>query len=224
MFTESDQVALLLSLKLAGLTSAILLVACTPISLWLARSRSRLASVVEAVVSLPLVLPPTVLGFYLLTLLGPYGSLGRLFEAAGFSAPAFNFSGILIGSLVFSFPFVAQSLQGAFASVDERLIEAAQTLRCSPWAAFFQVVLPLSRRGYLAGGILAFAHTLGEFGVVLMIGGSIPGKTQTVSIAIFRHVETLDYRAAHMLSLTLVGLCFALLLALNAINRKRRER
>jgi molybdate transport system permease protein len=219
LYSPTDLAALWLSFQLASLTSVILLVIATPLALWLARGRSRLCIVVDAIVALPLVLPPTVLGFYLLCALGRDGWLGALAERLGFAAPVFSFAGILIGSLVYSLPFVVQALQAAFRAVGTPLLEAASTLRASPTATFFAVVLPLSKRGFLSGAVLAFAHTLGEFGVVLMIGGSIPGRTQTASIAIFSHVEALDYRAAHVLSATLVVVSFALLCAIYALNR-----
>jgi molybdate transport system permease protein len=220
LYSPSDLQALWLSFQLATLTSAILLVVSTPLALWLARSRSPLSAFVDAIVALPLVLPPTVLGFYLLCLLGRDGYLGSLLQRAGIAAPVFSFAGILIGSLVYSLPFVVQALQSGFRAVGSPLIEAASTLRASPAATFFSVIMPLSKRAFLAGGVLAFAHTLGEFGVVLMIGGSIPGRTQTASIAIFSHVEALDYRAAHVLSGTLVLVCFGLLSAIYVLNRK----
>jgi len=204
------------------LTSVILLILSTPLALWLARTRSPLGPIVEAVVSMPLVLPPTVLGFYLLCLLAPDGPMGHVARWFGLRTLSFSFGGILIGSLVYSLPFVVQALQNAFMSTSAQLVEAAQTLRATPVSIFFSVVLPLSVRGFLSGALLAFAHTLGEFGVVLMIGGSIPGRTQTASIAIFSHVETLDYRSAHVLSATLVVLCFALLAPIYVVNRRAR--
>ena len=216
-YSAEDLTALLLSLRLASLTSVILLVLATPLAFWLARTRSRLGPVIEAVVAMPLVLPPTVLGFYMLCLLSPDGPIGRL--AGGLS---FSFAGILLGSIVYSLPFVVQALQNAFMSTSSLLLEAAATLRATPLSAFFTVVVPLSARGFLSGALLAFAHTLGEFGVVLMIGGSIPGRTQTASIAIFSHVETLDYRSAHVLSATLVVLSFGLLVPIYLINRRAR--
>ena len=223
LYSPSDLTALGLSLRLAALTSVILLVLSTPLAWWLARTRSPLGPFVEAVVSMPLVLPPTVLGFYLLCLLAPDGPLGQLVQAFGVRTLSFSFSGILIGSLVYSLPFVVQALQNAFMSTSVGLLEAAATLRASPWATFFEVVVPLSARGFLSGALLAFAHTLGEFGVVLMIGGSIPGRTQTASIAIFTHVETLDYGSAHVLSATLVALSFALLAPIYLVNRRARD-
>jgi molybdate transport system permease protein len=219
-YSASDLDALWLSLKLSVATSCLLLVLSTPLAWWLARSRSRLAVVVEALVALPLVLPPTVLGFYLLCLMSPEGALGRAVAALGLLPLAFGFPGILLGSLIYSLPFAVQPLHNAFQGSGTRLLEVAATLRTPPLLAFFRVVVPLSRRGFLSAAVLSFAHTLGEFGVVLMIGGSIPRRTETAAIAIFRHVEALDYAAAHRLSLTLLVLCFALLLVTYFVNRR----
>jgi molybdate transport system permease protein len=221
-YSPEDLAALALSLRLAALTSVILLVVATPLALWLARTRSPFGPLVEAIVAMPLVLPPTVLGFYLLCLLSPDGPLGQLMQALGLPGLSFSFEGILLGSVVYSLPFVVQALQNAFMSTSLLLLEAAATLRATPLDAFFSVVLPLSARGFLSGALLAFAHTLGEFGVVLMIGGSIPGRTQTASIAIFRHVEAPDYGSAHVLSATLVVLSFALLAPIYLVNRRAR--
>jgi molybdate transport system permease protein len=220
-FTARDWTALWLSLRLAAATSAILTVLATPLAWWLTRSRSRLALVLEAIVALPLVLPPTVLGFYLLTLLGPHGFIGQTWAHLGFSPLPFSFGGILLGSLVYSLPFAVQPLHNAFAAVSPRMLEVSATLRATTLATFFHVVLPLSRRGFLAAAALSFAHTLGEFGVVLMLGGSIPRRTETASIAIFRSVEALDLAAAHRLSATLALLCFAILLATYTLNRRK---
>jgi len=216
----SDFDALWLSLKLAIATSCLLVLLATPLAWWLARSRARAAVLVEALVALPLVLPPTVLGFYLLLLMSPDGALGRLCSALGLAPLAFSFPGILLGSLVYSLPFAVQPLHNAFRASGTRLLEVAATLRAPPLATFFAVVVPLSRRGFLSAAVLSFAHTLGEFGVVLMIGGSIPRRTETASIAIFRHVEALDYAAAHRLSLTLLVLCFVLLLVTYLVERR----
>jgi molybdate transport system permease protein len=223
-YSARDLAALWLTFKLAFLTSALLTVLSTPLAFWLARSRTRLALVVQALVSLPLVLPPTVLGFYLLCLLGAEGPLGRALEAFGLPPLAFSFGGILLGSLVYSLPFAVQPLHDAFAATGERAMEVAQTLRASPLDTFFSVILPLAKRGFLSAAVLSFAHTLGEFGVVLMLGGSIPGRTETASIAIFRHVEALDNAAAHRLAATLAGLCFVLLLTTYTLNRRARPR
>jgi len=219
MYTERDLDALWLTLRLAALTSLILLVVATPLALWLARSRSRLVPWVESLVTLPLVLPPTVLGFYLLLLLGREGPVGKWLASLGAEPLVFSFRGILVGSLIYSLPFVVQPVQGAFQAVGPRMLEAAYTLRASPLSTFFTVVLPLAKRGFLVGAALSFAHTLGEFGVVLMLGGSIPGRTETASIAIFSHVEAMDYASAHALSATLLVLCFVLLLVVYFLNR-----
>ncbi|HTW75659.1 MAG TPA: molybdate ABC transporter permease subunit [Steroidobacteraceae bacterium] len=216
-----DLIALAISLRLATVTTALLLVLCTPLAWWLGTGGSRWRVPVNAVVSLPLVLPPTVLGFYLLIFLGPQGPLGRLLHALGIGSPAFSFSGLVIGSMIYSLPFVVQPLRDAFEGVGARVLEVAATLRASPWDRFVSVGLPLASRGFLTAAVLAFAHTLGEFGVVLMIGGNIPGRTQTASIAIFNHAETLDYAAADRLSATLVGIAFVLLLAVYASTRGR---
>ena len=221
-FGEQELTALWLTLRLASATSCLLLLIATPLAYWLARSRSRLVVVIEALVALPLVLPPTVLGFYLLVAMGPAGPLGRLVAALGGAPLAFSFSGILLGSLIYSLPFAVQPLAGAFQAQSIRLLEVAATLRASPWQTFLRVSLPLARRGFVTAAVLSFAHTLGEFGVVLMIGGSIPGSTETASIAIFRQVETLDYQGAQRLSLTLVGLCFTLLLVTYRLQRAAR--
>lgn len=221
-YTARDLSALWLTLRLSLLTSVLLTLLSTPLAWWLARSRSRLALVVQAVVSLPLVLPPTVLGFYLLCLLGAEGPFGRALTALGLPPLVFSFGGILVGSLVYSLPFAVQPLHDAFAATGARVLEVAQTLRASPLDSFFSVVLPLSKRGFMSAAVLSFAHTLGEFGVVLMLGGSIPGRTETASIAIFRHVEALDHVHAHRLSATLALLSFLLLLTTYALNRRTR--
>ncbi len=222
-YAAGDLTALLTSFRLALLSTALLLVLCTPLAWWLATTRSRFKPWIETIATMPLVLPPTVLGFYLLWVLGPNGWLGGLSVAMGGAPLAFTFTGLVIGSLIYSLPFVLQPLQSSFQATGTRVIEVASTLRASPLDAFFRVVLPLSRRGYLSAAVLAFAHTLGEFGVILMIGGNIPGRTQVASIALFNHVESLDYAAAHRLALTLLLLCFALLLTLYLCNRRERS-
>jgi len=218
----ADLIALGISLRLALITTALLLGLCTPLAWWLGVGQSRLRVGIDALVSLPLVLPPTVLGFYLLLLLGPHGGLGAGLKALGLPSPAFSFTGLVIGSLVYSLPFVAQPLRDAFASIGPRTLEAAATLGAAPRDRFFTVAIPLARRGYLTAAVLAFAHTLGEFGVVFMIGGNIPGRTRTASMAIFDHAEQLDYAAADRLSLTLLGLCLLLLLGVYGANRQWR--
>jgi molybdate transport system permease protein len=202
------------------LSTLILLVIGTPFAWWLARSRWRFKFLAEALVAMPLVLPPTVLGFYLLVLLGPNGPVGGLMEALGGHSLAFTFSGLVIGSVVYSMPFVVQPLQSAFLAIGERPLEVAATLRASPVDRFFSVVLPLARPGFLTASVLGFAHTLGEFGVVLMIGGNIPGVTQVVSIAIYDHVEALEYGRAHLLAGSLLALSFVLLLIVYGVNRR----
>jgi molybdate transport system permease protein len=223
LYSPDDLVALWISLKLATVTVVLLLLLCTPLAWWLAMTRSRLRVVGEAMAALPLVLPPTVLGFYLLLFLGPHGWGGRLMHQLGMQPLAFSFGGLVLGSMLYSMPFVIQPLQSAFQSVGARALEVAATLRASPLDRFFTVALPLARRGFITGSVLAFAHTLGEFGVVLMLGGNIPGRTQTASIVIFNHVEAFDFTAAQRLSATLLGACFALLLIVYAANRRVPE-
>ena len=210
----SDLAAIWLTLKLASLTTLILLLVGTPIAWWLARSRSWLRGPVGAVVALPLVLPPTVIGFYLLLLLGPHGIVGQTTQALGLGSVVFSFSGLVIGSVIYSMPFVVQPLQNAFSAVGERPLEVAATLRASPWDTFFSVVVPLARPGFITASILGFAHTVGEFGVVLMIGGNIPEKTRVVSVQIFDHVEAMEYSQAHWLSASMLVFSFLVLLAL----------
>jgi molybdate transport system permease protein len=220
--SANDLTALRLSLQLATVTTVLLILSCTPLAWWLATARSRWRVPINALVSLPLVLPPTVLGFYLLVLLGPAGPLGRALAVLGLPSPNFSFSGLVIGSMLYSLPFVVQPLRDAFAGVGSRVMEVAATLGASPLDRFCSVALPLAARGFLTAAVLAFAHTLGEFGVVLMIGGNIPGRTQTASIAIFNHVETLDYAGANRLSALLVVLAFGLLLVVYASRRGSR--
>ncbi len=220
MFAEQDVQALWLSLKLAGLTTVILLLLGTPLAWWLARSRWRYRFLLEALVALPLVLPPTVLGFYLLVALGANGPIGGLMEALGGRPLAFTFAGLVVGSVFYSLPFVVQPLQNAFQSVGRRPLEVAATLGASPLDRFFSVALPLARPGFLTAAVLGFAHTLGEFGVVLMIGGNIPGSTQVISIAIYDHVEALEYGRAHWISGGLLLFSFLLLLAVYGLNRR----
>jgi molybdate transport system permease protein len=205
--------ALWITFKLAGITTLILLVFGTPLAWWLARTRWRFKALVEAVVALPLVLPPTVLGFYLLVALGPNGPLGRF-------SLTFTFAGLVAGSVVYSLPFVVQPLEGAFAAVGRRPLEAAATLGASPLDRFITVALPLARPGFLTAAVLGFAHTVGEFGVVLMIGGNIPGETRVLSIAIYDHVEMLQYGRAHWLAGGLLLLSFLMLLAVYGLNRR----
>lgn len=222
MLNESDLTALAITLKLAGLSTLILLLLGTPLAWWLARTRWRFKFLLEAVVALPLVLPPTVLGFYLLVALGPHGPVGGVMEALGGRPLAFTFTGLVIGSVFYSMPFVVQPLQDAFTAVGRRPLEVAATLRAAPLDRFFTVALPLARAGFFTAAVLGFAHTLGEFGVVLMIGGNIPGETQVVSIAIYDHVEGLEYAHAHWLSAGLLLMSFLMLAAVYALNRRFR--
>ncbi len=209
-----------LSVQLALTTTGILLLLSTPVAWWIARTRSITKPVVQSLVALPIVLPPTVLGFYLLILLGPAGAIGGWWVSITGSALTFSFVGLVIASCIYSLPFAVQPLVSAFESIDERDLEAARTLGANRRDAFFNVALPLARRGYFNAAALTFAHTLGEFGVVLMVGGNIPGETRVVSIAIYDQVETLNYAAAHQLSLVLLGLAFALLLTMFVVNRR----
>ncbi|MBF8746928.1 molybdate ABC transporter permease subunit [Pseudomonas putida] len=215
----SDLGAIWLTLKLASLTTLILLLLGTPIAWWLARTRSWLRGPVGALVALPLVLPPTVIGFYLLIALGPNGWLGQATQALGLGTVVFSFSGLVIGSTVYSMPFVVQPLQNAFAAIGQRPLEVAATLRASPWDTFVHVVLPLARPGFVTASILGFAHTVGEFGVVLMIGGNIPDKTRVVSVQIFDHVEAMEYAQAHWLAGAMLVFSFLVLLVLYAGRR-----
>jgi len=218
--SNSDLAALVITLKLAGITTLILLLLGTPLAWWLARTRWRFKFLLEAVIALPLVLPPTVLGFYLLVALGPHGPLGGLMEWIGGRPLAFTFTGLVIGSVFYSIPFVVQPLQNAFTTLGHRPMEVAATLGASPLDRFFTVALPLSRSGFLTAAVLGFAHTVGEFGVVLMIGGNIPGETQVLSIAIYDHVETLEYGQAHWLSGGLLVLSFLMLMTVFLLNRR----
>jgi molybdate transport system permease protein len=220
MFSEQDLTALVVTLKLATVTTCILLLIGTPLAWWLARTRWRFRFLIEAVIALPLVLPPTVLGFYLLIALGPEGPVGRLMQALGGPPLAFTFTGLVIGSVFYSMPFVIQPLQNAFSAIGREPMEVAATLRAAPLDRFFSIAVPLARPGFLTAAVLGFAHTLGEFGVVLMIGGNIPGQTQVVSIAIYDHVESLEYTQAHLLSGGLLLLSFLLLVAIYAFNRR----
>jgi molybdate transport system permease protein len=223
LYSADDLVALWISLKLAAITVVLLLLLCTPLAWWLSTTRSRLRVLGEAMAALPLVLPPTVLGFYLLLFLGPYGWGGRLMHQLGMQPLSFSFGGLVLGSMLYSMPFVIQPLQSAFQAVGARALEVAATLRASPWDRFFTIAVPLARRGFITGSVLAFAHTLGEFGVVLMLGGNIPGRTRTASIVIFNDVEALDYAGAQRLAITLLVACFALLLSVYAANRRVPE-
>lgn len=213
-----------LSVQLATITMLLLLVIATPLGWWLARSRSGARPVVQAIVALPIVLPPTVMGFYLLILLGPAGAIGEWWVELTGSALTFSFAGLVIASCIYSLPFAVQPIMSAFESVDQRDLEAAWTLGADRRDAFFSIALPQSTRGYLNAAVLSFAHTLGEFGVVLMVGGNIPGETRLISIAIYDQVESLNYAAAHQLSAILLVFAFAVLLAMFVANRRWQRR
>ena len=209
-----------LSLHLAAVTTLILLLLGTPLAWWLARTRSRFKPVVEAITALPLVLPPTVLGFYLLIMLSPASALGGFWLQLTGDALTFSFAGLVMASVIYSLPFMVQPLETAFTAVGRGQIEAAASLRASPLDAFMNVAVPLSTRGFLTAVVLTFAHTIGEFGVVLMVGGNIPGETRVISIAIYEHVETLRYAEAHVLSAGLLVFSFCVLLAVYTVNRR----
>jgi molybdate transport system permease protein len=216
---SADLQAITLTLELASLTTVLLLLVGTPIAWWLTHTRSKVKGIVGAVVALPLVLPPTVIGFYLLVLMGPNGYVGKLTQALGIGLLPFTFAGLVVGSVIYSLPFVVQPLQNAFEAIGRRPLEAAATLRAGPWDTFFAVALPLARPGIVTATILGFAHTVGEFGVVLMIGGNIPGRTRVVSVQIFDHVEALEYAQAHWLAGGMVVFSFVVLLMLYSSRR-----
>jgi molybdate transport system permease protein len=220
MLDADDLQALRLTALLATLTTVCLLLLGTPIAWWLARTRSRLKGAVAAVVALPLVLPPTVIGFYLLMLMGPHGAIGRFTQWLGWGLLPFTFWGLVVGSVMHSFPFVVQPLQQAFEAIGPRPLEVAATLRASPWDRFVTVALPLARPGFLTAAVLGFAHTVGEFGVVLMIGGNIPGATRVLSVALYGHVEAMDYDKAQVLAAGMVGFGFLVMLMLYVLNGK----
>ncbi len=217
---RSDLAAIALTVELATLTTITLLVLATPLAWWLARTGSRWRAPIGAVVALPLVLPPSVLGFYLLVSFGPQGPIGQFTHAMGWGTLAFTFTGLWLGSVVYSLPFAVQPLQHAFEAIGPRPMEVAATLRASPLNAFFTVALPLARPGFVTATILTFAHTVGEFGVVLMIGGNIPGQTRVVSTQIYGHVEALEYAQAHALSMGMLLFSFVVLLGLGWFNRR----
>jgi len=220
MLQDYDITALIITLRLAATTTIILLIVGTPIAWWLANTRSRLRSTIEAIIALPLVLPPTVLGFYLLLAFSPDGPVGKAVAALGLPSLAFSFTGLVLGSVIYSMPFVVQPLHNSFVSLGKRPLEVAATLGASAIDRFISVVLPLSKMGYLTAAVLGFAHTLGEFGVVLMIGGNIPGQTQVLSIAIYDHVEALEYGQAHWLAGGLLIGSFLVLLMVYGANRR----
>lgn len=212
MFSADDLDTLVLTIKLASLSTAILLVMGTPLAWWLTQSQSRFRHYVNALVALPLVLPPSVLGFYLLLLLGPQGWIGAISKQLGLGTLPFTFAGLVIASVLYSLPFVVQPLQTAFATIPTPLLEAAATLRAGPLDRFISIALPLAKRGFLNAGVLGFAHTIGEFGVVLMVGGNIPNQTRVISLQIYNHVEALEYPQAHQLALLLLIFSFLVLL------------
>ena len=209
-----------LTIRLAAVTTAILLIIGTPLAWWLASTRSSIKSVVEAMTALPLVLPPTVLGFYLLVFLSPTSPLGSMWISVTGQTLTFSFTGLVVASVFYSLPFMVQPLQAAFETIGRGPMEAAATLRASPLDAFFTVAAPMALRGYLTATVLSFAHTIGEFGVVLMVGGNIPGQTKVISIAIYEHVETLNYSSAHTLSAILLAFSFLVLLFVYVMNRR----
>lgn len=220
MLEASDFTAFMLTLKLAGVSTLLLVMLGTPLAWWLSQTRTRAKSVIEALIALPLVLPPTVLGFYLLLALSPTGPIGSLLRSLGLPTLAFSFSGLVLGSVIYSLPFVVQPLQTSFVAIGKRPLEVAATLGAGPMDRFLNIVLPMSKLGYLTAIVLGFAHTMGEFGVVLMIGGNIPGTTQVLSIAIYDHVEALEYSQAHWLAGLLLLSSFLVLLAVYTLNKR----
>jgi molybdate transport system permease protein len=223
VLSATDWSAIRLTLELASVTTLLLLVVGTPIAWWLARTRSAWKGAVGAVVALPIVLPPTVIGFYLLVAMGPHGPVGQLTQSLGLGVLPFSFAGLVVASVFYSLPFVVQPIQNAFEAIGERPLEAAATLRASPLDSFFSVALPLARPGYLSASVLGFAHTVGEFGVVLMIGGNIPGQTRVVSVQIYDHVEALEYAQAHWLAAGMLVFSFVVLLLLYTLNPSGRR-
>ncbi len=218
--TTLDTTPIVLSLKLAIITTVFLLIITTPIAWWLTGASRKTKSIATAVATLPLVLPPSVLGFYLLLLLGVDGPLGQLSQILGFTSLAFTFPGLVIASIIYSFPFALQPIQNAFEAMGKKPIEAAATLGASPMDRFFTVALPIARPGILTAAVLSFAHTIGEFGVILMIGGNIPGETKVLSVAIYDHVESIEYDQAHSLSLLMIVFSFVVLFLLYYLNSK----
>ena len=224
MLSDANLTAIWLTLKLATVVTLLLLLIGTPLAWWLSRTRSWVRGPVSALVALPIVLPPSVIGFYMLLAMGPNGPLGVFTEALGAGYLPFTFAGLVVASVVYSLPFVVQPVQNAFEAIGERPLEMAAVLRAGPWDRFFSVIVPLATPGFVTGGILGFAHTLGEFGVVLMIGGNIPGVTRVISVQIYDHVEALDYADAHALSLMMLGFSFLVLWLLYSFNPLHRGR
>jgi molybdate transport system permease protein len=221
--TAADWDAVRLTAALAATATLLLLLVGTPLAWWLARTRLRLKPLWSALVAMPLVLPPTVLGFYLLLLMGPQGAVGQLTQALGLGRLPFTFTGLVVASVLYSMPFVVQPLQQAFEAIAENTLEAAATLRAGPWDRFFSIALPLARPGLVTATVLGFAHTVGEFGVVLMIGGNIPGSTRVLSVVIYDHVEASEFADAHRLAAGMVVFALIVLVTLYAVNRPRRE-
>lgn len=219
--SPSDLTAIWLTIKLATIVTLLLLILGTPVAWWLANTRSSLKGVIGAIVALPLVLPPTVLGFYLLIAMGPNGFFGQLTQSLGLGTLPFSFWGLVVASLFYSLPFVVQPLQNAFEAIGQRPIEVAATLRSGPIDRFFTVIIPLAKPGFMTAAILGFAHTVGEFGVVLMIGGNIPGETRVISVQIYDHVESLNYANAHSLAAILMVFSFLVLLFVYSVGAKR---
>jgi molybdate transport system permease protein len=222
--TAGEWSAVRLTAQLAALTTVLLLLLGTPIAWWLARTRSVAKPVVASLVAMPLVLPPTVIGFYLLLLMGPQGAVGQLTQALGLGRLPFTFAGLVVASVLCSLPFVVQPLQQAFEAIPERTLEAAATLRASPWDRFFSVAMPQARPGFVTASVLGFAHTVGEFGVVLMIGGNIPDKTRVLSVALYDHVEASEFADAHRLAGGMVVFALVVLVTLYVVNRPARDR
>lgn len=218
MFNEANLIAILLTLKLATIVTILLLLIGTPIAWWLARTRSRLKPTIAALVAMPIVLPPSVLGFYLLLAMGPNGPVGQFTQTLGIGTLPFTFPGLVVASVFYSLPFVVQPIQNAFEAIGEGPLETAATLRASPWDSFFSIAIPLAWPGFLTAMVLGFAHTVGEFGVVLMIGGNIPGVTRVISVQIYDYVEALEYGAAHELAAVMLAFSFLVLLALYTLN------
>ncbi len=222
-FSEADLTAIWLTLRLASTVTLILLLIGTPIAWWLARTQSFMKGPISALVALPLVLPPTVLGFYLLMAMGPNGVIGQFTQGLGLGTLPFTFWGLVVASVFYSMPFVVQPIQNSMEALGERPLEVAATLRAGPWDRFFSVVLPLAKPGFITAAILGFAHTVGEFGIILMIGGNIPGETQVVSVQIYDHVEAMEYTQAHQLAGTMVIFSFVVLLGLYWFQRKQKH-
>ncbi len=224
VLSDADLTSIFLTLQLATVVTLILLLIGTPIAWWLARTHSRFKGPISAIVALPLVLPPTVIGFYLLLAMGPNGMIGKATLAMGLGTLPFTFWGLVVASVFYSMPFVVQPIQNAIEGLGERPLEVAATLGAGPWDRFFTVVLPLARSGFITATILGFAHTVGEFGVVLMIGGNIPGETGLISLQIYDHVEALEYGQAHWLSATMIIFSFTVLMLLYIFQNKRSKK